>query len=144
MISGKNLKKNFVGFFPIFVAITLIFMGCNGGGDSSGSGDGSGAGTSNVVACNLNDVDQCFEWVNLSNLMVNSLSSTCVNDDNGTIIDACPSENLIGICEEIDDSPQPDLLNYFYMDPLHADPDEFKLQKEQACIDAGGNWVPVN
>lgn len=101
------------------------------------TGCGSDDGSNNIVACDL-PVDQCFEWINLTDQLVVSLSSTCVNDDSGVIIDSCPTENLIGICEEIGDPVTPDLLNYFYSDPSLA------AIKEQACINAGGVWVPEN
>ena len=107
------------------------------------TGCGSDDGASNIVACDLPQFNQCAEWINLTDALVVSLSATCVNTgnsgDSGVIIDACPTENLIGICEELDNpGGAPDRLNYFYSDPSQA------VIKEEACIDAGGVWVPAN
>lgn len=110
----------------LMLVIGFFVAGC-------GSDDSSG----NIVACDLLQFNQCFEWINLSDPLVDSLRSTCINDDGGVIIDSCPTENLIGICEKLDDPEgSPDLLNHFYSDPSLAD------EKEQACIGSGGVWVP--
>ena len=75
----------------------------------------------------------------MTDALVPSLTSTCVNDDAGLIVDSCPTQYLIGICQELGDpGGAPDLLNYFYSDISLAG------IKEQACIDAGGVWVPAN
>lgn len=124
--SRRGEVKNYNFRNLIFMlAIGFVVTGC-------GSDDTS---ASNIVACDLPN-DQCFEWINLTDQLVVSLSATCVNPDGGVIIDSCPTENLIGICEELDDpGGAPDLLNHFYSDPSQAG------VKEQACIDAGGIWV---
>ena len=113
-----------------------VFTGCS-------SDDNSGV-ANNIVACKLDDFNQCAEWINLIDPLVGSLSSTCVNDDNGIIVDSCPLENLIGICEQLDDPVTPDLLNYFYLSPTATDPVAYALVKEQACNDVGGVWNPAN
>ena len=115
----------------------LALSGCT-------SGDSNNDKANNVVACRLDAFNQCFEWVNLPGSLVDSLQSTCVNDDNGILVDACPTENMIGICEEVGDPVIPDLLNFFYLSPTATDPVAYASLKEQACIDAGGNWTPVN
>ncbi|MGD8940911.1 MAG: hypothetical protein PVJ72_16110 [Gammaproteobacteria bacterium] len=132
------MKKS---IFKVIISISIIgfvFIGCS-------NEDNSSSNTANkVVACKLDDFNQCFEWINLTDPLVDSLSSTCVNDDNGIIVDSCPTENLIGICEELDDPMTPDLLNYFYSSKTGIDPIYYASLKEQACTDAGGVWSPVN
>ena len=117
--------------------VSYILTGCSSDNDQDDTAN-------KIVACRLDDFNQCFEWINLTDAMVDSLSATCVNDDNGIIVEACSTENLIGICEQIDDPPTPDLLNYFYLSPTTSDPVAYANQREQGCIDAGGNWTPVN
>ena len=100
------------------------------------TGCGSDDGAGNIVACDLQQFNQCFEWINLTDALVPSLSSTCVNDDAGIIVDSCPTQNLIGICQELGDpGGAPDLLNYFYSDPDGT-------VEENCNID--GVWVPAN
>lgn len=94
-----------------------------------------------IVACNMESVNQCVEWINLSEAMVPSLESTCVNDDGGVVIEACATTNLIGICEILD-KPSPDWLGYFYLSPNTSDPVAYTAAKAQDCSTAGGVWVP--
>lgn len=131
------MKKSNIKFIISVLLFISAFTGCSSGGDSSGR-------TNKYVACRLDSFNQCFEWINLTDPMVSSLSSTCVNDDNGVIVESCPTVNLIGICEELNDPNTPDLLNFFYLSPTAIDPVAYALIKEQACTDAGGNWTPVN
>ena len=130
------MKKSFFGFIISILIIAYAFTGCSNGDNSDTA--------NNIVACKLDDFNQCFEWINLSDVLVDSLSSTCVNDDNGIIVESCPTENVIGVCEQIDDPITPDLLNYFYSSQSGIDPIYYASLKEQGCIDAGGVWNPVN
>jgi hypothetical protein len=107
-----------------------------------GCGDDPDDEADHMVACQLDAVDQCFEWINLRESLVDSLSSTCVDDDGGVIVDSCPTENLVGICEELGNDPAPDLLNHFYL-PAGEDPVDYSVAKGEACVDAGGVWDPV-
>ena len=126
-------------FFQIIISICIIcflLTGCLGEDSSNDTKNGT-------VACRLDDFNQCVEWINLSDAMVKSLESTCVNDDNGIVVDSCSTENLVGVCEELNDPTTPDLLNYFYLRP-GSDPTTIEGYKEEACIDAGGVWKSAN
>ncbi len=112
--------------------IDFAVMGNNDDDESSAADE--------TVFCQLDDYNQCFEWINLRESLVDSLSSTCV-DDGGVVVDSCPTENRIGTCEE-SGGPSPDLLNHFYL-PSGQDPDDYAALKEEACTDAGGVWTPV-
>ena len=128
------MKKSIVGFITSILIIGYAFTGCSNKDNTA----------NNIVACRLDDFNQCFEWINLTDALVDSLSSTCVNDDNGIIVKSCPADNVIGVCEQLDDPVTPDLLNYFYSSTTGIDPVYYASLKEQACIDAGGVWSPVN
>lgn len=121
-----------LSFVICLLSIVYSIVGCSGDENS----------TSNTVACDLPQVNQCFSWINLSSPLVQSLQSTCVNDDNGTVIQACATSNLVGICEQVGDPIEPDLLNHFYL-PNGSDPTTYAAAKEQACNDVGGTWVPA-
>jgi hypothetical protein len=95
-----------------------------------------------TVACQLDAFNQCVEWIDLSGAQVDSLRSTCVDDDGGEVVDACPTENMVGTCKEGGDGPEPDARNHFYLPP-GQDPVTYAATKEQACTDAGGVWVPA-
>ena len=66
----------------------------------------------------------------------------CINC--GSCVDACSTVGLIGNCNEVGDPVIPDLINHFYLSPTASDPVAYAQAKEQACIDAGGVWEPVN
>ena len=129
-----------VAIFKVVIPVLCVAVAVS----SCSKSDSTGDAANKIVACKLDDFNQCFEWINLTDLLVDSLSSTCVNDDNGIIVDSCPTENVIGICEELNDSNTPDLMNYFYMSQSGIDPVYYASLKEQGCIDAGGIWNPVN
>ncbi|KPJ95260.1 MAG: hypothetical protein AMJ53_03145 [Gammaproteobacteria bacterium SG8_11] len=132
------MKKSIIKVIISILTVGCAFTGCS----NEDSNEGNTA--NKIVACKLDDFNQCFEWINLADALVDSLSSTCVNDDNGIIVESCPTENVIGICEELDDPITPDLLNYFYLPLSGIDPIYYAGVKEQACIEAGGVWEPAN
>ncbi len=95
-----------------------------------------------TVACQLDAFNQCLEWIELSGSLVDSLSDTCVEDDGGQVVDACPSANRIGTCED-KGGFEPDSLNHFYLPEGEDDPEGYAALKEAACVDSGGVWVPA-
>jgi hypothetical protein len=119
-------------------AWTLVVATFVSGSTLSGCGDEGGDAT---VACRLDSFNQCLEWINLSDSQVDSLKATCTNDDGGEVIAACPTENIVGTCED-SGGREPDSLNHFYL-PTGQDPATYAASKQQACESSGGVWNPA-
>ncbi len=130
MIGMDNMKR-----WNRLYAVGVLALGFTLGG----CGDEDETGT---LSCELATFNQCFEWVGLSDQEVDSLGSTCVNDDGGVILESCPTENRIGTCEEVGDPRIPDLLNHFYL-PSGQDEATYTSAKQVSCTEAGGDWKPV-
>jgi hypothetical protein len=124
--------------FCISAALTL--PGCSGG--SSADGNGS------IVYCNIpQDVGaRCMAYVDpKSDAYRLSIQAEC-SDGGGEFVEACPEENLVGICEQPQDVEATWTLArvvrvHHYVQPDLATP-EALATLENRCR-GGGTWTPA-
>ena len=102
----------------------------------------------NLMSCKVTEGShaECMEYVRpRSDLSRSSIFAQC-RDGGGVIVDACPTENLIGTCERATDPRQPTSLSErvrmkTYFEPGGVNPpDAGRLRKQ--CDAGAGIWTP--
>lgn len=101
--------------------------GSGGGGGSGGSGNGT-----EKLYCLVTDGDQvigCDEHL-IPSAAIDAARDACETDDNGSVVDICPSAGLIGKCSYVSGA----LIFWQY------EPDD-PADAEMECTDTGGTWT---
>ncbi len=122
------------------IAATAALAGC--GGTPSG-------GDTNVVYCKVarDKASQCMEYIDpKSDAYRLAILDTC-NEDGGMVVESCPSADLVGICEQPQDTQQAWTLSrvirvHHYLHPDIATPDAIQSLAER-CGD-GDTWTPAD
>jgi hypothetical protein len=123
------------------MSTTLTLLGCSGG--SSADGNGS------IVYCNVpRDAGaKCMAYVDpKSDTYRLSILAEC-SDGGGELVEACPDENLIGVCEQPQDIEAAWTLArvvrvHHYLQPGLATPEAIDTL-ENRC-GGGGTWTPAS
>ena len=122
------------------IAATLSLFGCSGGSGADGNGS--------IVYCNVPPEAgaRCMAYVEpKSDTYRLSIHAEC-SDGGGELVEACPEENLVGICEQPQDTEAAWTLArvvrvHHYLTPDVATPEAIATI-EKRC---GGNatWTPA-
>ena len=95
----------------------------------------TGSGGNITVACDSTATNHICTEFNAPAAYQESLESGCTSSSNGTLVDACPSDNLLGVCTLPEQGGiSTDVYYYSYT----GGPDAASLQ--QGCEASGGTW----
>ena len=117
------------------MAIMLGVTGCNK------------ASTSDVVACRFVDADaaRCVEFVQLKSPDMRLLATSQCRQNGGTFSDACPTSDLLGICETKNDVSKAWVFSHRSRAFYYGGPGSsaaLNVERTKAgCKD--GNWIEV-
>lgn len=122
------------------VAATAALVGC--GGSPEG-------GDANVVSCKVegDKSSQCMEYVDpKSDTYRLSILDTC-KDGGGVLVETCPTEDLVGICEQPQDTEKAWTLSrvvrvHHYLHPDIATPDAIDAIADRCSDD--NTWTPAD
>ena len=121
------------------IATLLALTGCSGG-----SKDGGGS----TVYCNVvaDAGAKCMAYVDPKSDTYRPLIEAECNDGGGELVEACPDENLIGICEQPQDTEVAWTLArvvrvHHYLDPDLATPEAIATLEKRCRGDA--TWTPA-
>lgn len=103
-------------------------VGCTGGDDDGGDGASGSWGCDKIA-----DSDACIEYTGSqwSGDQRATYEAECT-DDGGTVVDACPSEDLGGTCLLFEGTAAASAQNYYAGADLEM--------AEQVCTATGGTW----
>lgn len=122
------------------IAATLSLSGCSGGSSADGTGS--------TMYCNVpRDAGaRCMAYIEpKSDTYRLSIHAEC-SDGGGELVEACPDENLIGVCEQPQNTEVAWTLArvvrvHHYLDPDLATPEAIATIEKRCGGDA--TWIPA-
>lgn len=125
----------------VVVVSAFVAVGCGSSSSSSssgGGGDGSSTSSGHMntdVACTFTEAgaQSCIQYANLEQAQVDGVKQSCSAEPGGMVVDSCPTDKLLGCCEEMTGGFDESTC-YYQANGLTAD------SLEMACKQGNGMW----
>ena len=118
----------------LFIAMLLVLAGC-----------GKPASNRDAVSCRFADAEapRCVEFVQLKSPDMRLAASAQCRQNGGTFGDACPTEDLLGICETSNDVSKASVFSHRSRAFYYGKPGSFAAlnigRTKAACSE--GSWI---